>query len=55
MSETIIKTFCVVIAIVGLIFASACVGQLNALEDRVEVLEEAGTSWDITIVRPATE
>ena len=55
MLDTIIKTLWIALLLLVSVFVIISVGQLGDLENRVTALEEAGTSWDITIVRPATE
>jgi len=55
MYETALKTLWIVILFLGATYIGITISQQHALEARVTALEEAGPSWDITIVRPATE
>lgn len=55
MFETTMKTLWTVILFLGAFYIGITILQQYALEARVAALEEAGTSWDITIVRPAAE
>ncbi len=55
MLEQILKTLWVAIMFLGAIYIGITISQQYNLAARVTALEEAGTSWDITIVRPSTE
>lgn len=52
MFETTLKTLWIIILFLAATYIGITISQQYTLEARVTVLEEAGTSWDITIVRP---
>lgn len=52
MLETTLKTLWIIILLLGAFYIGITITQQYTLEARVTALEEAGTSWDITIVRP---
>ncbi len=55
MLEKLLQATCLALFILGGAYVGASFVQLNNLAARVTTLEEAGTSWDITIVRPVAE
>ena len=55
MFEKLLKTLWAAILFLGALYIGLTISQQHDLAARVTVLEEAGTSWDITIVRPTAE
>ncbi len=55
MFESLLKTLWAAILFLGAFYIGITISQHFDLTARVTALEEAGTSWDITIVRPVVE